>query len=373
VIDLGWSEAQEMLRQSARGFLAKEAPKSVIRQIEASPLGYSPELWRQMADLGWLAMPFPESAGGIGGSLIDAGLLAEELGRAALPSPFIHTVAVGLTLLDAGRTDLVAKIISGDLIAVPAFTEADPRPIAQAVKLAMTPEGAGGYRLTGLKRFIEYGHAADLLLCPGRIGDSAAEQSITLLLVDGDAAGLVRRVLATTGGDPAVELSFDGVEVGGDSLVGQPGHGWPIASKTLNRLLALRAAEMAGGTRQVLEMTVEYTKMRTQFGHPLASFQAVQHLCADMATLADGAELTAREAVWSVDQGLMADKEVSIAKVFASQAYRTATINAVQLHGGIGYMQEYDLHFYYRRARAEEVLLGTMEDHLERVAIALGL
>src|SRR5580700_5509074 len=104
-----------MLRDSARGFLAKEAPKSVIRQIETNPLGYSPALWRKMADLGWLAMPFPETAGGIGGSLIDAGLLAEELGRACIPSPFIQTVATGLTLLEAGRTDLVAKIIAGDL------------------------------------------------------------------------------------------------------------------------------------------------------------------------------------------------------------------------------------------------------------------
>ncbi len=126
MIDLGWNEAQEMLRQSARGFLAKEAPKSVVRQIETDPQGYSTALWRQMADLGWLGMPFPESAGGVGGSLLDAGLLAEELGRAALPSPYIHTVAAGLTLLEAGRTDLVAGIISGDLVVVPAFAEGRP-------------------------------------------------------------------------------------------------------------------------------------------------------------------------------------------------------------------------------------------------------
>jgi alkylation response protein AidB-like acyl-CoA dehydrogenase len=372
VIDLAWSEAQEMLRESARGFLAKEAPKSVVRQIEADPLGYSPALWRKMADLGWLAMPFPESAGGIGGSLIDAGLLAEELGRACLPSPFIHTVAVGLTLLEAGRTDLVAKIIAGDLIAVPAFAEADPRPIPQALKLAINPGGAG-YRLTGLKRFVEFGHAAHLLLCSGRTSPGETEAGVTLALVGGDASGLARRCLATTGGDPAAELTFEGVAAGAGDLVGERDHGWPLANRTLNRLLALRAAEMAGGARQVLEMTVDYTKMRVQFGRTLASFQAVQHLCANMAIMADGAELAARQAVWAMDRGAPSDFEVSAAKAYAAQAYSMTTINAVQLHGGIGYMHEYDLQFYYRRARSEEVLMGTIEDHLERVAAALGL
>jgi alkylation response protein AidB-like acyl-CoA dehydrogenase len=371
VIDLGWSEAQEMLRDSARGFLAKEATKSVIRQIETDRLGYSTALWRKTADLGWLAMPFPESAGGVGGSLIDAGLLAEELGRAALPSPFIHSVAVGLTLLDAGRIDLVAKIIAGELVAVPAFSEADPRPIPEAVKLAIERDGSG-FRLTGLKRFVEYGHAAHLLLCSGRTG-ADADDRVTLMLVLGDAAGLARRSLATTGGDPTAELSFAGVRSGADNLVGDLNRGWPIATRTMDRMLALRAAEMAGGTRQVLEMTVDYTKMRVQFGRALASFQAVQHRCADMALMADGAELIARQAVWTVDRGTLAGFEVSAAKAFAAEAYRMATVNAVQLHGGIGYMHEYDLQFYYRRARAEEVMMGTIEDHLERVASALGL
>jgi 3-oxocholest-4-en-26-oyl-CoA dehydrogenase beta subunit len=372
VIDLGWSEAQEMLRDSARGFLAKEAPKSVIRQIETDPRGYSPALWRQMADLGWLAMPFPESAGGVGGSLIDAGLLAEELGRACLPTPYIHTVAAGLTLLEAGRTDLVAKIIAGELVAVPAFTESDPRPIPQAVKLAIAPDGAG-YRLSGNKRFVEYGHSAGLLLCSGRTNQGDSEDGVTLILVGGDARGLAGRGLATTGGDPAAELNFEGVSAGASDLVGERARGWPLVNRTLNRLFALRAAEMAGGARQVLEMTVEYTKMRVQFGRALASFQAVQHICSDMAIMADGAELAARQAVWALERGLPADYEVSSAKAFAAQAYSMVTINAVQLHGGIGYMHEYDLQFYYRRARSEEVMLGTIEDHLERVAAALGL
>ena len=373
MIDLEFSEAQRMLRDSARGFLAKEAPKSLIRQIEADPLGYSPALWRKMADLGWLAMAFAESAGGAGGSLIDAGLLAEELGRAALPSPFIHTVATGLTLLEAGKPDLVRKIISGDLIAVPAFAEADPRPIPQAVQLAIARPTAASYRLTGIKRFVEYGHAADLLLCSGRTGTGSSDQGISLMLAEGDAAGLSRRRLATTGGDPIAELRFEGVMAGAGSLVGELDRGWPIVGKTLTRLIALRAAEMAGGARQVVEMTVEYTKMRVQFGRPLASFQAVQHRCADMATLADGAQLAARQAVWAADRGMAAGEALSVAKLFAAQAYRTITIDAVHLHGGIGYMQEYDLQFYYRRARAEDVLLGTAEDHLEQVALALGL
>jgi alkylation response protein AidB-like acyl-CoA dehydrogenase len=372
VIDLGWSEAQQMLRDSARGFLAKEAPKSVIRQIEADPLGYSPTLWRKMADLGWLAMPFAESVGGIGGSLIDAGLLAEELGRACLPSPYIHTVAAGLTLLEAGRSDLVSKIIAGDLIVVPAFSEADPRPIPESVSLAMASDD-GGYRLTGLKRFVEYGHAAHLLLCSGRTSLGDPEHGVTLALVAGDTGGLTRRGLATTGGDPAAELTFGGVAAGAGDIVGEPNHGWPLANRTFNRLFALRAAEMAGGARQVLEMTVEYTKMRVQFGRTLASFQAVQHICADMAIMADGAELAARQAVWAVDGASPGDFEASTAKAFAGQAYTMVASNAVQLHGGIGYMQEYDLQFYFRRARSEEVLMGTVDDHLERVAAALGL
>ncbi len=372
MIDLAWSEAQEMLRDSARGFLAKEAPKSLVRQLEADPLGYSPALWRKMAELGWLGMPFPESAGGVGGSLIDAGLLAEELGRACLPSPYIQCVAAALTLLEAGRTDLVEKIIAGDLIAVPAFSEADPRPIPQTLKLAISADKTG-YRLNGIKRFVEYGHAAGLLLCSGRTNQLDGEEGATLVLVDGHAPGLTRRALATTGGDPAAELGFEQVAAASTGLVGESGRAWPIINRTMNRLFALRAAEMAGGTRQVLEMTVDYTKMRVQFGRTLASFQAVQHICADMAIMADGAELAARQAVWAVDRGLAGDYNASTARAFAAQAYSMATINAVQLHGGIGYMQEYDLQFYYRRARAEEVLMGTVEDHLERVAAALGL
>jgi alkylation response protein AidB-like acyl-CoA dehydrogenase len=371
MLDLALTETQQMLRESARAFLEKEAPKSVLREIENDPLGYSRPLWRKMTNLGWLGLSFPETAGGSGGTLIDAGILAEELGRAALPSPYIQTVVVILALLESEgpRSSLIERILSGDLVVGLTLNGEFSRSKSALEDVRLTSTGDGGHRLSGRKRFVEFGQAARLLFTTARTpGDGRLPNNVSILIVDSETEGIEIRKLRTMGGDPVAEVKFRDVYVSKEQFLAPVGEGDRIVTSSLDRMTVLRCSSMVGGARRVMEMTVEYAKLRAQFGRPIGSFQAVQHMCADMAILVDGAELATREAVWKVASGRFGEKEVSVAKVFAAEAFRRVTVDAAQIHGGIGYMKEYDLNIYYRRAKTEELLLGDTRTHLERIA-----
>jgi alkylation response protein AidB-like acyl-CoA dehydrogenase len=369
-MDFALSEEQEMLRKSARDFLSVECPKKVIREIEASDLGYSPELWKKMASLGWMGLAMPEEYGGAGLSLLDMAVLFEEFGRAAMTEPMFSTVVLGALPILAWGTEeqkkaFLPKVAAGELFLTLAMAEPkvneDPRFIATQ---AMTKDD--GFLIHGTKLFVPYAHIADYLLVVARTkGVAGDRKGITILIVDRKAQGINITPLVTIAADKQFEVGFDKVFVSPRNLLGSLHNGLAPIQETLKKATAIQCAEMVGAAEQEMLMTAEHTKNRMQFERPIGTFQAVQHRLADMFIDVNGVRWTAYQAVWRLSAGLPADREVAIAKAFANIACQRVAFSAQQLHGGLGVDKDYDLHFYFRRAKAFALTLGSTPSHLK--------
>ena len=370
-MDLDLSEEQEMLRAAAREFLQAESPLPFARDMEADPRGFTTELWQKLAQVGWLGLPIPEEYGGTGQPLFDLGLLMEEVGAALLPGPFFNTVLCATTLADHGSVDQkrthLPRIVSGDLIATPAILEPFGDLDALGVQLSATRRGST-WILNGTKFLVENAHVADTLLVAGRTSNSGdPKQGITLFWVDARSAGIRVDKLQTLANDHQCEVQFHEVDVPDSGVIGEVGNGWEALNGLLQRGAILRAFQMIGAFQQVLELTVEFVKNRVQFGRALGSIQVVQHACANMATDLDGARYAARQAIWSLSEGLPADLQVAAAKAHASDSVERICRNAHQAHGSLGFTLEYELQLYTRRLRAWEVSFGDGDYHRDRV------
>jgi len=374
-MDFALSEEQEMLRKSARDFLIAECPKSLVREIEAGDLGYSPELWKKMAALGWMGLAMPEEYGGAGFSLLDMAVLFEEFGRAAMPGPMFSTTVGALAVLEFGTEEqkrvLLPKVASGELIITMAMAEPevneDPRFIATRAE-----SHDGGYAITGTKLFVPYAHIADYMLVMARTeGASGDDSGLTVFIVDAKAGGINLTPLITIAADKQFEVVFDKVSVSDGDTLGSLHKGLPMVKAVLRKATAIQCAMMVGGAQQELELTAEHTKTRIQFDRPIGTFQAVQHRLADMFVDIQGARWTTYQAVWRLSEGLPADREVAIAKAFSNIACQRVAASAQQLHGGIGVDKDYDLHFYFRRAKAFELSLGSTPFHLKTIEAEL--
>lgn len=369
-MDLGLTEIQQMLKSSAREFLSRECPLSLVREMEEDPRGYTDELWRQMVSLGWTGLVFPEQYGGTGGTFTDLAVLLEEMGRSLLPGPFFSTVVLGgMTVLDAGtdgqKQDIIPQICNGQLRMTLALTEPSATYEAWGVETTATPED-DGYRLNGTKLFVPDAHVADLLLVAARTSSSPdPSQGITLFLVPGESSGLGISQLNSIGSDRQCEVVLNNVRVPSTSVLGQVDQGWTIIQRAIQRAIAGKCVEMLGGADAVLEMTVEYVKQRTQFGRPVGSFQAVQHHCSNMATDVEGSRHIAYQAAWRVSEGIPADRELAMAKVWLSGAYQRVCATAHQCHGAIGFTKEHNLQLYTRRAKVQELHYGDVNFHKE--------
>ncbi|MDP6070698.1 MAG: acyl-CoA dehydrogenase family protein [SAR202 cluster bacterium] len=377
-MDLALTEAQEMLRSSARDFLERECPTSLVRAMEQDDRGYPPQLWEQIAGLGWMGVPFPAEYDGADGSLTDLAVLLEETGRAMTPGPlFTSVVDVGLTILDAGtdtqRKVYIPRLASGALIGSAAILENDARYSAQAITLPAKRIG-NGYQISGAKLFVEYANSADLLLVPVRTNASSTdEDGVTVLLVETSATGIALEPMASIARDRQFAVTFDNVTVSDDAVLGEAGAGWPIVRRMLDRSTIFHCAQSVGGAQRVMEMTVDYAKQRVQFGRAIGSFQSVQHDCADMVNAIDAARLATYQAITRLEDGAPADKEIAMAKVLANHAYKWTTLTAQQIHGGVGFMEEYDLQLWTRRAKVAELKFGTSAPHRDTFATAMGL
>jgi alkylation response protein AidB-like acyl-CoA dehydrogenase len=379
-VDLSLNETQEMFKQTARDFLAAEFPAGLARQIEVSEQGYSPEMWRKMAELGWLGVPFPEQFGGLDGLLLDVAVLAEELAQGAALTPYVSTLMAGLLILrdgdDAQKERFLPGIATGELIASTALVEPAGSYELSDIALAATSEG-DGYVLNGTKLFVEYASAAQELICIVRSGgapdpaDPAA--GLGMFIVPTDAPGVTIENLKVIGGDRQCEVVFDNVAVTKHRILARPGSAGASVAWLLDVARALAAVELVGFAQKALDMTVDYIGYREAFGKPIGSFQAAQHHCANMATMLQGARWAAYEAVWRLSQGYEASHHAAVAKASASNAGREVTMLAHQLHGGIGYMEEFDLQFYSRRAKGWELKWGTPDQMLMKVAECAGL
>ncbi len=377
-MNLAFSEEQEMLRKSARDFLTTKCPKTLVREMEGDKKGYQPELWKEMAELGWLGLPFPETYKGGGFSFLDLIVLLEEMGRACLPGPFLSTVVLGgLPILEWGseeqKQQILPKISKGEAILTLALTEPSARYDAVSIRTSATPKGED-YLISGTKLFVPDAHIADWIICATRTSETAnPEEGITLFLVDAKSSGLSTVLLSTIAGDKQCELTLKKVKVPRSNILGKPGQGWQMVKRIIEWAALAKCAEMVGGNQQVMEMSVNYAKERIQFDRPIGSFQIIQHYLADMSIDVDSARITLYKAAWKASEGLPCSNEISIAKAWISDAYRRVATQAHQIHGAIGFTKEHDLELYFRRAKAGEVFFGDVDYHREIVAQQLGL
>lgn len=371
-MDMGLSEVQQMLKNSAREFLAQECPLTLVRELENDPQGFTDDLWRQVSNVGWTGIPFPEQYGGTGGSFLDLAVLIEEMGRSLLPGPYFSTVVLGgLTVLDAGsdvqKSYLLTGVCAGTVRLTLALTEPSATTEPWGVATTATASGDGWYRISGTKLFVPDAHAADIIIVAARTtpaGDDP-EQGITLFLAPSDAAGLTVEQIGTIGNDRLCEVQLDDVNVPAEAVLGAVGEGWPIIQRALARATAAHCVQMVGGAEAVLDMTIEYVKQRTQFGRPVGSFQAVQHHCANMATDVEGARHIAYQAAWAIAEGRPARREVAMAKAWCNGAYQRVCSLGHQCHGAIGFTMEHNLQLYTRRAKVQELSYGSAHDHKE--------
>jgi alkylation response protein AidB-like acyl-CoA dehydrogenase len=375
-MDFGFSAEQDMLRQTARAFLAENSPPSFVRQMMEDERGYKPELWKDMADLGWLGLAFPEEYGGQGLGFVDLTVILEEMGAVLLPSPFFSSILLaGQTILiggsEAQKKTYLANIADGSLIATLAMTEPSGLLHPEGITEVKATATADGFTITGTKLFVPDAHVADVMVVAARTKESGDKSyGISLFLVDANSPGMTTTLLKTMDQTrKQCEVVFDNVTVDRDRLIGMVDMGWPVLQKVLNIATAALCAEMVGGAQRVLDMSVAYAKERVQFGRPIGSFQAIKHKCAEMMLQVESAKSAAYYAAWAVDEDVPeAPLAVSMAKAYCSDAYRYTAGEGIQVHGGIGFTWEHDMHLYFKRAKYAEFTFGDATYHRELVA-----
>ena len=375
-----FTEEQDALRHAARSFLADHSDSTQVRAAMQTDAGYDPALWRRLAgELGWTALLVPEPYGGLGLGTIELVALMEEMGAALLCAPFFSTVCLAANVLLLGASDELQQrclppIAAGEHTATVAWAEANGR--WDAAGIAMRAEQRGGeFVLNGSKRFVSDGHTADVLIVAAREANSTGAAGVSLFVVPAATPGIERRLLPTMDQTrKQAELTFRDVPVPAAAVIGTPGAGWPVLSAALDRAAVALAAEQLGGAQRCLDLSVDYAKQRVQFGRPIGSFQAIKHKCADMLLRVESARSAVYYAAWAASVG---DPELpalaSLAKAYCSDAYFHCAAEAVQIHGGVGFTWEHDVHLYFKRAKSSETLLGDATYHRELVAQRIGL
>jgi alkylation response protein AidB-like acyl-CoA dehydrogenase len=376
-VEFAFSVEQEMLRRSAREFLAKECSSKFVRKQMESPDAFDPALWKKLADLGWTALGIPEQYGGVG-TFLDLVVVLEEAGRSLLPGPFFATMGLAVPVLieagtEAQKREVLTAIAEGSGRATLAFTEATGRWDADSIKLAAKPAG-DGWQIDGVKHFVPDAAVADYMLVAARTRGEG-EDGITLFLIKGKPNGMtVTPLEAMDQTRRWSQVTFENVKLDAGTVMGSAHMAWPSLTRALEWATAGLCAEMIGGGQKVLETSTEYAKTRQQFGKPIGIYQAVSHKLADMLVQSESARSATYYAAWTVDADAP-DRSLasSIAKAYVSDAYRKIAGDGIQVHGGIGFTWEHDLHLYLKRAKASEVTLGDATYHRELVAQALDL
>ncbi len=372
------TDEQAMIRDSAEGFFAEKAPVSELRRLRDAndATGFSRELWRAMAEMGFAGILVPEAHGGVGLGYVAAGLVQEAIGKNLTLSPMLSTAILGATAVTAGGNDdqkaaLLPKIASGDLLLALAVEERS-RHAPNHVETRAEPSG-NGFKLTGRKTFVLDGHVADKLIVAARTdGDVGDTQGITLFLVNRNAQGLTTERTIMVDSRNAARVQLDGVQVDGADVLGGVGGGWPVLERVLDAGRACLAAEMLGVSSESFRVTVDYLKQREQFGVKIGSFQALQHRAAHLFCEIELLRSATLRALQALDEGGNAALFVSLAKGKAGEVAKLATNEAVQMHGGIGMTDEFDIGFFMKRARAAMETFGDIAFHGDRMARMMG-
>jgi alkylation response protein AidB-like acyl-CoA dehydrogenase len=379
-MDFGFNQEQELLRATARKFLESECTSEFVRARMAEPAGVTDAFWAKLAEQGWLGLIYPEEYGGAGLGFVDLTVLMEEMGRAVMPGPFFSTVLLGgLAILEGGsaaqKAEWLGKIGAGEAKATLAFTEPNARWDAAAVTVTARESG-GRFTLSGTKLFVQDAHLADVLVVVARTREGTRpEDGLSLFLVPRSTRGVEVKLLPTMDQTRKLcEVTFADVTVGADALLGSKDGAWAPLSRVLDRATVALCAEMCGGAQRVLDMTTEYAKIRIAFGKPIGAYQGVKHKAADMLVEIENAKSLTYYAAWAVDENVPeAPLAASMAKAYVSDAFRRAAGTGIQLHGGIGFTWEHDLHLYFKRAKSSEFTFGDGMWHRERVAQLINL
>jgi alkylation response protein AidB-like acyl-CoA dehydrogenase len=366
-MDFSFTSDQQLLKNSARAFLDEHCKPAAVRLLWDDPRGESDTMWKEMAQLGWLGLALPEAYGGSGLGMVESAILLEEIGRAACPGPYWPTALAAAAIESAGteaqKKRWLSAIATGDARATLALLDADLDwdPAALATRAQKAP---AGFTLSGTKRFVPWAHVANVLLVPAKTPEGP-----TLFLVDPSSPGL--KLSPVQGMDLAtrwIQLDLDKVPVAADAVLGAPGQAAPLLTSLLRRGAVGAAAEMLGAARRCLDMAVGYAKVREQFGQPIGSFQAIRHKCSDMLLEVENSHSAVYYAAWALDAN--ADDQAlaaSVAKAYVGDASRKVCGEAIQVHGGIGFTWEYDLHIYFKRAKALETMYGDADYHREQI------
>ena len=378
-MDFGFNADQEMLRATARKFLENECTSEFVRARMAEDRGFTREFWTKLAEQGWLGLVYPETYGGAGLGFVDLTVLMEEMGRAVMPGPFFATMLGGLVILEAGsdaqKNEWLAKVAAGEARLTLAWTEPNARWDAAGVT-ATAKASAGGYTLSGTKLFVPDAHVADALVVVARTREGKRpEDGVSLFLVPANAAGLSVKLLPTMDQTRKLcEVKLNDVAVPASALIGAADGGWAPLARVIDRASVALCAEMCGGAQKVLDMTTEYAKIRIAFGKPIGAYQGVKHKAADMLVDVENAKSLTYYAAWAVDENVPeAALAASMAKAYTSDAFRKVAGAGIQLHGGIGFTWEHDLHLYFKRAKSSEATFGDATYHRERVAQLINL
>jgi alkylation response protein AidB-like acyl-CoA dehydrogenase len=379
-VKFAFSDEQVELRKGLRRFLEDRSPEAEVRRLMDTTEGYDRDVWAQMA--GQLELPgliIPEEFGGSGHTFVELVVVLEEMGRALLCAPYLSTVALATTLLlvcddDDAKKDLLPGIADGSTIATVALTEESGRWDEAGVALAAVT-GPDGWTLSGEKCFVFDGHTADLVLVAARTASG-----VSVFAVERGASGFTAEPLEVLDQTrKQARLTFDRSPA---RLVGAEGSSWPALERMLDLAAVALAAEQVGGAQRVLDMAVEYAKVRMQFGRPIGSFQAIKHKCADLLLEVESAKSAAYYAGWAAAAYLDGTADgtadelpvvAPLAKAYCSEAYAHAAAENIQIHGGIGFTWEHPAHLYYKRAKTSEVLLGDPTYHRELLARRIGI
>jgi len=371
-VNFAFSEEQEELRTIVRQFLEAKSPESAVREQMETEAGYDPEVWSQMAEqLGLQSLIVPEEFGGQGFTYIELIVVLEEMGRALLCAPYFSTVVLAANTLihsgdDAAKKEVLPGIASGETIATVAFTEPNGKWDESGIETTATADG-DAWKLNGTKMYVIDGHTADVIIVAARTGNG-----VSLFKVAGDAAGLTRTALSTMD-QTRKQAKLELADVPA-TLIGEDGKGWDVLSTVLDLAAVALAAEQVGGAQKCLDMSVEYAKVRVQFGRPIGSFQAIKHKCADMLLEVESAKSAAYYAGWcAAELNDELPAVASLAKAYCSDAYFHAAAENIQIHGGIGFTWEHPAHLYFKRAKSSELLFGDPTYHRELLAQRIGI
>ena len=371
-MNFAFTEEQEELRKTVRAFLEAKSSEEAVREQMETEDGYDAAVWSQMAEqMGLQGLHIPEEFGGSGYGYVELGIVLEEMGRSLLCAPFFSSVVLAAnTILESGDDAAKAKylpgIASGETVATLAYTEPSGKWDESGITATASKDG-DSYTITGTKSFVLDGATANLIIVAAK-----TDAGTSLFAVEGDAAGLTRTSLSTMDQTrKQAKLEFAGTPA---TLIGEDGKGWDTLTTVLDLAAVGLAAEQVGGAQKVLEMAVDYAKVRVQFGRPIGSFQAIKHKCADMLLEVESAKSAAYYGMWCAsEKNDELPSTASLAKAYCSEAYFHAAAENIQIHGGIGFTWEHPAHLYFKRAKSSELLFGDPTYHREQLAQRIGI